>query len=481
MKYKNRKDAKRKYKQALLATVATMTLGVSTLGSTASAFATEQPVQELPKAFLNDLSGELNSPSINSEEVNKIMSDAFKDSRRLNDLLRQISMGVAGKIPAVGSVVSAMVGYLYPEQDGTDSKLNALESRLTAKIEQTVDNQHVKDIKSHIKNLENAANELQTALNSVNKGTFYNGGSVKDIHGTLREKAETVDKKFKELIPFLMQEGHEIGDLPVYTKVAAAHILFLNYMKTRGTDSKLYRYDSANTVDAQFQPADRVNTYAKHIEDTFKKGDDKIRALIEQREAAISEKHHYASMPSNLSTAKKIHELDGIISGWKDLKLEDKQSIYGDLTIREGSFEAVSCKKLTYTKSGFITEEGKTYYYSPNNDFKNWNGQSFNKGEMVTGWVNLNDEYFFFATGQGNQNDNNDTATQVVFNKGEMMTGWVLIREGYAVAKDGSWYYLNDKPEYGTIGHTLIGNGYNLKNQKGETHNYNFNLKGVWE
>ncbi|XKK34199.1 hypothetical protein HFP66_01800 [Bacillus sp. A17A.1] len=74
-----------------------------------------------------------------------------------------------------------------------------------------------------------------------------------------------MDQKFKDP----KQEGHEIGDLSVYTKIAAAHILFLNYIKTRGTDSKLYRYDSANTVDTQFQPADRVNIYTKHIEDTF--------------------------------------------------------------------------------------------------------------------------------------------------------------------------------------------------------------------
>ncbi|MBW3491123.1 hypothetical protein [Bacillus sp. FDAARGOS_1420] len=42
MKYKDRKHAKRKYKQALLATVATMSLGVSALGGTTSAFAEEK-------------------------------------------------------------------------------------------------------------------------------------------------------------------------------------------------------------------------------------------------------------------------------------------------------------------------------------------------------------------------------------------------------------------------------------------------------
>ena len=41
MKYKNRKYAKRKYKHTLLATVATMTLGINILGSTTSAFAAD--------------------------------------------------------------------------------------------------------------------------------------------------------------------------------------------------------------------------------------------------------------------------------------------------------------------------------------------------------------------------------------------------------------------------------------------------------
>ena len=354
MKYKDRKHAKCKYKQALLATVVTMTLGVSTLGSTASVFAAEQPVQELPKEFLNNLSGELNSPFIYSEEVNKIMRDAFKDSRRLNDLLRQISMGVAGKIPAVGSVVSALVGYLYPEQDGVDSKLNALEARLTEKIEQAVDNQHVEDIKSHIKNLQNAANELQTALYTVKSGNYYDS-SVGDIHATLRKKAEAVDISFKELIPFLMQEGHEISDLPVYTKVVTAHILFLNYMKTRGTDSTLYRYDSANTVNAQFQSADRVNTYAKHIEATFKKGDDKIVQLINELEDKKEALRNVGSSTGgslaggNLGAESKRSILNKELDGLEALNLYEKRALYRDLTVAERSFEAVSGKKLTYT------------------------------------------------------------------------------------------------------------------------------------
>ncbi|PHC34813.1 hypothetical protein COF09_31645 [Bacillus toyonensis] len=357
MKYKDRKHAKRKYTQALLATVATMSLGLSVVGGTAPAFAEvqTQTVQELPKSFLNDLSGEFNAPpSIDSSDVKKLMIDASQDSRKINDLLRQISMGVAGKIPAVGSVVSAMVGYLYPEQNGTDSKLNALEAKLTAKIEKEVNAQRVEDIKSRIKNLTNAANELQVALHKTKSGSYYDG-SVGDKHFTLRMKADAVDTIFKDLISFLTQDGHEIGDLPVYTKVAAAHIIFLNYMKTRGTDSQLYRYDTPSTVDAHFQPTNKVNTYAKHIEETFKKGDDKIVQLINELEDKKEKLRNVGSSTGgslaggNLNAERDRSRLNKEIDGLKALNLNRKRSLYRDLTVAEGSFEAASGKKLTYT------------------------------------------------------------------------------------------------------------------------------------
>ncbi|PGS77199.1 hypothetical protein COC69_20735, partial [Bacillus cereus] len=60
MKYKDRIRAKRNYKQAVLAVATTVTLGVSALGGTVSAFAAEksQPVkqetvktQQAPKAM----------------------------------------------------------------------------------------------------------------------------------------------------------------------------------------------------------------------------------------------------------------------------------------------------------------------------------------------------------------------------------------------------------------------------------------------
>ncbi|MCU4948959.1 MULTISPECIES: hypothetical protein [Bacillus cereus group] len=53
MKYKDRKDAKRKYKQALLATVVTITVGVSAVGGTTPASAAEKTAQPQSSAQEN--------------------------------------------------------------------------------------------------------------------------------------------------------------------------------------------------------------------------------------------------------------------------------------------------------------------------------------------------------------------------------------------------------------------------------------------
>lgn len=82
MKYKDRKHAKRKYKQALLATVATMTLGVSTLGSTSSAFAAEPKVSGQATSSIEEIgkNASIHSNYSVSENSTKDIKTALKVS-----------------------------------------------------------------------------------------------------------------------------------------------------------------------------------------------------------------------------------------------------------------------------------------------------------------------------------------------------------------------------------------------------------------
>ncbi|WP_410993201.1 hypothetical protein [Bacillus cereus] len=112
MKYKERKHAKRKYKQALLATVATMTLGVSTLGSTASAFADEKRTEEQPQSSIQ----EKNSASQGREIQGYLLKDGvqtpvYKNAGTYYDSKQDIAYPTLpsnpmGPIPTKGTVVT---------------------------------------------------------------------------------------------------------------------------------------------------------------------------------------------------------------------------------------------------------------------------------------------------------------------------------------------------------------------------------------
>ncbi|HDR7761408.1 insecticidal delta-endotoxin Cry8Ea1 family protein [Bacillus cereus] len=441
-------------------------------------------IHQLPKGFLKDLGEELKQKTqITSEDLAKIMRDASHDSAKLNDLIRQVSIAAVGKIPSVGMAISPIISYLWPEQAGVDSKLNALEARITAKIGQAVGEQHTRDIQSKIKDLKHAMEKLEDSLNT---GTFYDG-SVKDIHGVLRNQAKDVNDKFISLMHFTQQEHNEIVDLPIYTKVAAAHILFLKYLKTHGTDPKLFRYDKSSTLNAEFK-TDNIEsiiaTYAKHIEDTFKKGDNKLVAILKTRAEKIAKKRSLIvpGIPANIGTESQIHTLENEIKGIDDLKVEEKRAMYRDLTVNEGSFEAITGKKLTYTNFGWIIDGGKWYYMSPYKDFINYDGKTFDKGELVTGWLKPYEEknYYYLSPVDGTKNDDGK-----VFNKGEMTTGWMQVgKKSTWDGKHGAWYYLDNKEGNkdfkGTTGRMLHDETARVKNKQGDFKKHYFNENGTW-
>ncbi|HDR7454435.1 hypothetical protein [Bacillus cereus] len=72
---------------------------------------------------------------------------------------------------------------------------------------------------------------------------------------------------------------------------------------------------------------------------------------------------------------------------------------------------------------------------------------------MKTGWFKDGDKSYYFSPKDNNKNYDGNT-----FNKGEMMAGRVYVKNGIATNESnsgGAWYYLNDKSKYGTIGHMV--------------------------
>ncbi|MFV5917004.1 hypothetical protein ACLIJ8_31460, partial [Bacillus cereus] len=92
--------------------------------------------------------------------------------------------------------------------------------------------------------------------------------------------------------------------------------------------------------------------------------------------------------------------------------------------------------------TGWAQDRDKYYYVSPANGFKNWAGDTFNKGDLVTGWIQPPEgNTYYLSPADGSTNDDG-----VAFKKGEMMTGWVQVKSDGTMQKDyGAWYYLDNK------------------------------------
>ncbi|XKK19957.1 hypothetical protein HFP67_31525 [Bacillus sp. CB102A.1] len=123
----------------------------------------------------------------------------------------------------------------------------------------------------------------------------------------------------------------------------------------------------------------------------------------------------------------------------------------------------------------------KFFYISPYDGFKNWDGVEFKQGELVTGWLELGDRATYYLSPE-NDKKNDENKNSKTFDKGQMMTGWILV-------KNVSYYMDNkegNKDFQGVKGRMLRGtnksNGFRLNSGKSpddfKTHKFNDN--GTW-
>ncbi|MGX5634620.1 RICIN domain-containing protein [Bacillus thuringiensis] len=97
------------------------------------------------------------------------------------------------------------------------------------------------------------------------------------------------------------------------------------------------------------------------------------------------------------------------------IRMHEKNGVAAQL------FKVDKVQKLT--GSGWVHSNGKWFYLSPADGTKNSKGESFAKGQMVTGWIKLDDnnkKWFYLSPEDGTKNSKGES-----FAKGQMMTGIV--------------------------------------------------------
>ncbi|MBW3496815.1 insecticidal delta-endotoxin Cry8Ea1 family protein [Bacillus sp. FDAARGOS_1420] len=389
MKYKDRKHAKRKYKQAFLATVATMTLGVSTLGSTSSAFAAENTanIQKAPSAsatdgpvFKRESDGTitvLKDKFFNIEALKAIgslggatLKQAWADSQveggNFNNTFRTLSMGSAALIPYGGVVISPLIGLLWPE-DTTDAK-NRLEKLMKDIAKQTHAQIESYDLETLGQKLDKLYKDLQEFENYMNPtgtgGKIAKAPSVGDGPASMRSKAEFIHDDFKALISEAQKPSYKEAEFPIFMVAATAHLNFLHYMELHGKDPEI-NYDDDGLTKSFLNPQKTAHKdYLKYANE-FAKKDLDDSSQIEKTVQDLEKK-----LPGSLilpGAEVRAPAIKATVLGWST-KLEE--------TLNK-SINNIAFKQAANIKSEFtLDQNGRTLYYDL-------------KGQMQTGWKEI--------------------------------------------------------------------------------------------
>lgn len=518
MKYKDRAHAKRKYKQAILATVATITLGVSTLESTSSAFAAENSIssQQAPSAstttsdvFKVEKDGTIKIlkdqlfttdtlkaiGSLGGSVLKQAYTDAHTNNGNFNNTFRTLTMGTTALIPYGGVIISPLIGLLWPENvDAQKNQIKKMMEELATMMDQKIEDYDLGTLKQQTKAL---MKDLQSFEDSINGKPLAKSPTAGSIEETRRTNALIINTKFKDIIQLCQKEDQKIAELPIFTIIATAHLEFLHFMEKNGQSSKI-QFD-AESLETQFTNdiPKFAEDYIHHVQQTYKLGEQQFNQKMydvatNTPSSNVNRNINYTSEEEIMGRMQKyIFDLHPLANGYGDKikqmqdalknygKLRDDRNQYYRSTLNNKAFQvaAIGDWKQENNKWYFIDtkKEKKTnwlqlgdkwYYLNPeNNNIKNSAGVTFKPGEMITGKIDINGKTYFFkpdtgemATGWAKDgdtyyylsptdNNKNWDAKQgrdaanggATFNKGEMMYGWLdLDHYYYASPTDGA-------------------------------------------
>ena len=456
MKYKDRKHAKRKYKQALLATVATMTLGLSVVGGTTPVFADKYA--DMGKAVtsiagkITDTKAQKKMATLTGGGVQTIYKGL--ETGKLDEIPRDALLAVTAAVPYGGAIISLILGAVIP------TETSSLADKLKI-VEENAKKHTINLLSQHLITLQNKLEQFQENVNpGGNAGTYYST-SPSDAHGL---DARTINEDFLSLINECQTEGLEKELLPVYTAATSAHLLFLEFLEKNkdhnpnlSIDPKLYKetfVDDKRMKDLRKTYITYMKkTYDLHIEELkeilqgtsveYDKNPNTVFEKLEEREQQLRAIVNAA--PTNQTKRGELDTLTKARTSYQKALAYDTKTIYNAAFAQIANWHWVKDINDNWyyydddnnQKTGWVKDDysGSWYYFNPEPNKQNSKNESFTKGQMMTGWVQDGERWFYLSPDNGTKNSNNQS-----FAKGAAMTGWV---------QDGErWFYLS--PDNGT-------------------------------
>ncbi|MED2765485.1 insecticidal delta-endotoxin Cry8Ea1 family protein [Bacillus thuringiensis] len=236
MEYQDRKKAKRKYKQALVTTVAALTLGLS-VGEIFSVtpravYAAETSAQNF-KIINNTIliASDPDTQAVVSNLIGPSLMDLIKNGNlstaNFTNGLKTAAFGAIAMIPYGGTFISSILGMLWPSEDNSAQiMLEEIMKQVDELVDQKLVDKDLVDLDAGIRALQKTLANYERSVNP------YNGEDhSKD---TSKNRAELARHDFETLLEKCSKKGFEESELPVFTSVATAYLTFLEFVKING-------------------------------------------------------------------------------------------------------------------------------------------------------------------------------------------------------------------------------------------------------
>lgn len=391
MKYKDRKHAKRKYKQALLATVATMTLGVSTLGSAASAFAAENKanIQQARSASTTDepvikkekdgsftvLKDKIFSKktlkaigSLGGPTLKQAYADSQVDGGNFKNTFRTLAMGSAALIPYGGVVISPLIGLLWAEdQTAINNQLKELMNKIANQTHGQIAEFDKEGLGTELHDLKEKLEEFENLVN--NKSSYYSNDQLTPKMN-IQNKAIKLNDLFRTVIAHCQKPSYKDSELPMYIILSTAHMNFMNFIKEHG--KSLLHFDDKVLHD-EFLAANKQKKYTEEYvgyATSFAKKDLDSASTLVNKDIPW---YLYQKLP-NADALGTV-----IIKKLMRLSIQNMSTSLEE-TLNK-SINNIAFKQAAGIKSEWtLDQNGRTLYYNLN-------------GQMQTGWKEISTSF----------------------------------------------------------------------------------------
>ncbi|PGS61775.1 hypothetical protein COC69_32665 [Bacillus cereus] len=444
MKYKDRIQAKRNYKQAIFATATTLTLGVSALAGPASAFAAEQKTADNIKAVqtqsqikaMTDLDTNNFDKFINGQHfskdsdvgkfliklktigINSLTKSANNGTIDFNNFARDLVISGAGLIPFGGAILSPFIAMLWPQS--SQSQMDQLVKKFSAMMDEKIVDYDNGALKQQAIALQDRLAAFENLVNRIEQktSTFITDQDV------AAQQALALNDAFNDLLRSCQKDEQKKSELPLYTQIATAHLVFLKYVVENGGKGTILNFQQNGLQlfkDAQEKAIKEYPQYIAQVAyqalaqiSTKELGFSAVDNEEYTHQIYIGAKKTYDSLQRPLLPKEKeqleqaIRMMNKIEGGYKlSLPTNAANAVYAYRanTVDNLAFNTILNESTGNKKTGWV-RENNIYFYEKDGIRQNsgwfkdgdaWYYLDHKDGHMATGWVKDNDKWYFLS------------------------------------------------------------------------------------